>query len=143
MSLHLGNGASACALEHGHSVETSRTDEERQIAQQTAAIVGGGAEVRQAGPVPIAISARHVHLDRTAMDVLFGAGNELSEYKPLSQPGQFAAQQKVTLVGPRGRIEGVRVLGPLRRATQVEISRTDEFTLGVDAPIRRSGQVDL
>ncbi len=118
-----------------------RTDEERHIARQTASIAAGGAEVRRAGPIPIAISARHLHLDRAAMDVLFGSGSELSEYKPLSQPGQFAAEQRVTLVGPRGRIEDVRVLGPLRRATQIEISRTDEFTLGVDAPIRRSGQL--
>ncbi len=118
-----------------------RTNEERHIALQTAAVARGAAEVRRAGPIPIAISARHVHLDRAAIDVLFGAGSELSEYKPLSQPGQFAAGERITLVGPRGRIEGVRVLGPLRRATQVEISRTDEFTLGVDAPIRRSGQL--
>ncbi len=118
-----------------------RTDEERHIALATAAIAGGGAEVRQAGPIPIAISARHVHLDRAAMDTLFGAECDLRELKPLAQPGQFAAEQEVTLVGPRGRIEGVRVLGPLRRATQVEISRTDEFTLGVDAPIRRSGEL--
>ena len=118
-----------------------RTDEERQIALATASIAGGAAEVRQAGPIPIAISARHVHLDRAAMDALFGAGSELSERKALVQPGQFAAEQEVTLVGPRGRIEGVRVLGPLRRATQIEISRTDEYRLGVDAPIRRSGQL--
>ena len=118
-----------------------RTDEERHIALATAAIASGGAEVRQAEPIPIAISARHIHLDRVAMDALFGPGSELSEYKPLAQPGQFAAEQEVTLVGPRGQIEGVRVLGPLRRATQVEIARTDEFTLGVDAPIRRSGQL--
>lgn len=118
-----------------------RTDEERRIAEQTAAIAGGAAEVRMPAPIPIAISARHVHLDRAAMDVLFGADSELTEYKPLSQPGQFAAEQRVTLVGPRGEVDKVRVLGPLRRATQVEISRTDEFTLGVDAPIRRSGQV--
>ncbi len=118
-----------------------RTDEERQIALATAAITRGGAEVRHAGPIPLAISARHVHLDRSAMDVLFGSGSELSELRPLFQPGQFAAEEEVTLLGPRGRIEGVRVLGPLRRATQVEISRTDEFQLGVDAPIRRSGQL--
>ncbi len=119
-----------------------RTDEERQIALATRAIASGGAEVRQAGPIPIAVSARHMHLDRAAMDTLFGPGSELTLYKPLSQPGQFAAEQEVTLIGPRGSIEGVRILGPLRRATQVEISRTDEFTLGVDAPIRRSGQLD-
>ena len=118
-----------------------RTDEARQIALATAAIALGAAEVRRAGPIPLAISARHVHLDRKTMDVLFGSGSEMSVFRPLIQPGQFAADQEVALVGPRGRIEGVRVLGPLRRATQVEISRTDEFRLGVDAPIRRSGQL--
>lgn len=117
------------------------TNEELSIARQTANVVGGGQEVKKPGPIPIAISARHVHLDRKAMDTLFGEGSELTPYKPLSQPGQFAAEERVTLVGPRGRIEGVRVLGPLRPACQVEVSRTDEFKLGVDAPIRRSGQV--
>ncbi len=117
------------------------TNEELSIARQTANVVRGGQKVKQPGPIPIAISARHVHLDRNAMDILFGEGSELTPYKPLSQPGQFASEQRVTLVGPRGRIEGVRVLGPLRPACQVEVSRTDEFKLGVDAPIRRSGQV--
>jgi acetate kinase len=76
------------------------------------------------------------------MDALFGPGSELEVYKEISQPGQFASMQKVNLVGPRDRIDGVRVLGPLRKKNQVEVSRTDEFRLGVDAPIRRSGQVE-
>ncbi|MEM9555123.1 MAG: acetate/propionate family kinase [Acidobacteriota bacterium] len=119
-----------------------RTDEELMTARQTARVVGGGTEVRSPGPVPIAISGRHAHLDRAAMDVLFGEGSELTVYRNLSQPGQFAARETVTLVGPRGEIEGVRVLGPLRSATQVEISRTDEFKLGVDAPVRPSGKIE-
>ncbi|MCU0677908.1 MAG: phosphate propanoyltransferase [Myxococcota bacterium] len=73
------------------------------------------------------------------MDVLFGPGSELTPYKPLSQPGQFASEERVTIVGPRGRLERVRVLGPLRKGCQVEVSRTDEFLLGIDAPIRQSG----
>jgi len=117
------------------------TNEGRKIAEETAKVASGATEVRTPKPIPIAISGRHVHLDRNAMDVLFGEGSELTEYRPLSQPGQFASEQKVTLVGPRGRIEGVRILGPLRPACQVEVSRTDEFKLGVDAPIRRSGHV--
>ena len=116
------------------------TNEELMTARLAARIAGGGTQVQSPGPVPIAISGRHVHLDRASMDALFGEGSELTVYRNLSQPGQFAARQTVTLVGPRGRIERVRVLGPLRRATQVEISRTDEFTLGVDAPIRASGK---
>lgn len=117
------------------------TNEELMTARQTARVAGGQTAVRSPGPVPIAISGRHLHLDRPSMDVLFGEGSELTVYRRLSQPGQFAAHETVTLVGPRGEIEGVRVLGPLRVATQVEISRTDEFTLGVDAPVRASGKI--
>lgn len=117
------------------------TNEELRLARQTARVAGGATEVRSPGPVPIAISGRHVHLDRATMDRLFGEGSELTVHRNLSQPGQFAAREKVTLIGPRDRIEGVRVLGPLRRAAQVEISRTDEFKLGVDAPVRASGKI--
>lgn len=115
------------------------TNEELQIARDVAAVVGAGKTVRQPGPIPIAVSARHVHLDRAGMDALFGPGSELTPIKPLSQPGQFACAEQVTIVGPRGSIERVRVLGPLRKSCQVEVSRTDEFVLGVDAPIRQSG----
>lgn len=116
------------------------TNEELQIARDTAGVVNERKAVKANKPIPIAISARHVHLDRAGMDALFGPGSELTPYKPLSQPGQFAAQERVTLVGPRGRIERVRVLGPLRKGSQVEVSRTDEFLLGIDAPVRQSGQ---
>ncbi len=115
------------------------TNEELQIARDVAAVVNERKLVKVDKPIPIAISARHVHLDRAGMDALFGPGSELTPFKPLSQPGQFAAEQRVTLVGPRGRIERVRVLGPLRKGSQVEVSRTDEFLLGIDAPVRQSG----
>ncbi|MBW2462344.1 MAG: acetate/propionate family kinase [Deltaproteobacteria bacterium] len=118
------------------------TDEERMIARETVRVAGGRTAVKQPGPIPIAISGRHVHLDRATMDGLFGPGSELTVYKEISQPGQFASEQRVTLVGPRGQIERVRVLGPLRGKAQVEVSRTDEFKLGVDAPIRGSGKVE-
>jgi acetate kinase len=114
------------------------TNEELQIARETAAVIGRAAPSPK--PIPIAVSARHVHLDRAGMDALFGPGSELTPDRPLSQPGQYAAQERVTVVGPRGRLERVRVLGPLRKSCQVEVSRTDEFTLGVDAPVRQSGQ---
>jgi acetate kinase len=117
------------------------TDEELRIAEQTALVAGGQTSVAEAGPIPIAISARHVHLDRAALDALFGEGHTLTEYKPLSQPGQYACVEKVDLIGPRRSIEGVRLLGPLRSKPQVEISRSDEFHLGVDAPVRSSGNV--
>ena len=92
-------------------------------------------------PIPIAISARHVHLTAEALAVLFGPDARLTPRNDLSQPGQFACQETVNLIGPKRRIDGVRVLGPLRPACQVEISRTDEKHLGVDAPVRHSGDV--
>ena len=116
------------------------TNEELRTARQTARVARGATEVRSPGPVPIAISGRHVHLDRASMDALFGEGSELTVHRNLSQPGQYAARETVALVGPRGRIDGVRILGPLRSSPQIEISRTDEFRLGVDAPIRASGK---
>lgn len=89
--------------------------------------------------VPISVSARHVHLSRATVDALFGTGHELEPVLPLHQPGQFAARETVTLVGPRGHLPHVRVLGPLRDRDQVEISRTDEIALGIEAPVRESG----
>ncbi|NNE01003.1 MAG: phosphate propanoyltransferase [Pirellulaceae bacterium] len=92
--------------------------------------------------IPVAISARHLHLTQETVEALFGAGHQMTPLKPLSQPGQFAAEEQVTLVGPKRSIENVRVLGPTRSVNQVEISRTDEFYLGIDAPIRASGDVE-
>lgn len=91
--------------------------------------------------IPIAVSARHAHLSQATLDELFGAGYQLGTRANLSQPGQFAAIETVALIGPRGRIDGVRLMGPPRAQDQVEISRTDEFTLGVDAPVRLSGDL--
>lgn len=92
-------------------------------------------------PIPIGISAHHVHLTQDDVEALFGPGHQLTFRGELSQPGQFACEEQVTLAGPRGTVERVRVLGPVRSATQVEISRTEEFKLGIDAPIRASGNV--
>jgi acetate kinase len=91
--------------------------------------------------IPIAVSARHVHLKQATLDALFGIGYVLQPSAPLSQPGQFAAAETVTLVGPRGRIEHVRVMGPPRDADQIELSRSDEITLGIHAPLRISGDL--
>lgn len=91
--------------------------------------------------IKIEVSARHVHLTKHDLEQLFGEGYELVEEKKLSQPGQFASTAKVTLVGQKKQIENVRVLGPCRSATQIEISKTDSFTLGVTAPIRLSGKI--
>lgn len=83
-------------------------------------------------------SARHIHLCKESVDILFGEGHELTPKKDLSQPGQFACEEKVTVVGPRGELK-MSVLGPTRSSDQVEVSLTDARTLGVDAPIRESG----
>lgn len=91
--------------------------------------------------VPVGVSGRHVHLSPEHVEALFGEGHQLTPIKELSQPGQFAADECVTLVGPRGSIERVRILGPARGATQVEISKTDGFRLGVHAPVRLSGDI--
>ncbi len=119
-----------------------QTNEELMIARETADVLAGLGTVAEATPIPIAISARHVHLNEETLKKLFGGDAELIKYKDISQPGQFACEQKVNLIGPKGRIDGVRVLGPLRSNNQIEISRTDEFHLGVDAPVRRSGKTD-
>lgn len=89
-------------------------------------------------PIPIAVSARHVHLTEAACAVLFGG--PLHAANALSQPGQWAAQETVDAIGPRGELHHLRVLGPCRAANQIEISATDAFVLGVDAPLRLSGQ---
>lgn len=93
--------------------------------------------------VPVGVSNRHIHLTREDCDTLFGKGYELTPIKDLSQPGQYACKEQLTLIGPSLRaIEGVRVLGPLRKASQVEISRTDSFQLKVKPPVRESGKIE-
>ena len=91
--------------------------------------------------VIVETSARHVHLTREHVDILFGEGHQLTFKKDLSQPGQFACEERVTVVGPKNEIKNVIVLGPERKASQVEVSLTDARTLGVTAPVRESGDV--
>ena len=91
--------------------------------------------------VPVGVSNRHLHLSQADMDQLFGAGYEMTKIKDLSQPGQFACKETVTICGPKGAIEGVRILGPVRGKTQVEILAGDCFKLGVKAPSRLSGDL--
>ncbi len=86
-------------------------------------------------------SARHVHLSKEDLATLFGEGAELTFKKALSQPGQFASEERVKLVGPKKEIANVIILGPVRPATQIELSYTDARTLGIDAPLRESGNV--
>ena len=94
--------------------------------------------VHRAGLVEVEVSARHVHLTKADAEVLFGIGAELEPVRPLSQPGQFLAKQRVTLVGPKGRKERTAVLGPARKATQVELSKSDCVELGEGVIIARN-----
>lgn len=93
------------------------------------------------GLVPVGLSNRHAHLSKAHIEVLFGEGYELTKFKDLSQPGQYAANEKITVVGPKGSLE-MRVLGPARNESQVEISLTDGFVLGVVPPVRDSGDIN-
>lgn len=117
-----------------------KTNEELMIARETRRVVETPAPVTPKA-IPIAVSARHCHLTEETFAELFGADASPTWKSDLSQPGQYACDEQVTVVGPRSKIEGVRVLGPLRKANQVEISRTDEFVIGIDAPVRTSGNV--
>ncbi|MDO4952201.1 MAG: phosphate propanoyltransferase [Synergistaceae bacterium] len=98
--------------------------------------------IDKAALVIIEVSARHVHLSKTDMARLFGDGVEMIPKRPLSQPGQFLADQRVNLIGPKGKFTRVALLGPARSETQVELSRSDAVTLGVEAPLRLSGQLE-
>ena len=92
--------------------------------------------------IPISISARHVHLSQAHFEALFGPGRKMTVRTNLTQPGQFACDEQVTLVGPRNSIERVRILGPARPESQVEISKTDSLKLGLDVPVRASGDTE-
>lgn len=92
--------------------------------------------------VKIGVSARHVHVTKEDLKTLFGDDYELTKKVDLSQPGQYACNEQVTLKGPKGTIERVRILGPERNKTQVEISKTDSFALGIKPPVRNSGDLD-
>lgn len=91
--------------------------------------------------VPIALSNRHIHLSQEDIEALFGPGHQLTVFKDLSQPGQYACEEKVDIVGPKGALKGVRVLGPARKQTQAEVSFADGFVLGVKPPVRDSGDL--
>jgi acetate kinase len=124
------------------------TDEEIMIARHCAQALDYQRSIQRdvfstdRRPLRVAVSAHHVHLCRRDVEALFGAGHQLTKKVPLFIESQFACEETVNLVGPRGRVDRVRVLGPERSRTQVEISRTEEFKLGIDAPIRASGDLD-
>lgn len=89
----------------------------------------------------IETSARHIHLSQADLETLFGTGYQLTHKKDLSQPGQFACEERITVVGPKKEIAGVSILGPVRNATQVELSATDARSIGISAPVRESGDI--
>jgi acetate kinase len=122
------------------------TDEERMIAreslralrkEQLTTVFAASAKE----PIPIEVSAHHVHLSAEHVEALFGPGHTLTPQSDLSQPGQFACKEQVALVGLKGKVERVRVLGPVRKETQIEISMTEQFKLGIHPPIRESGDL--
>ncbi|ATW25703.1 phosphate propanoyltransferase [Candidatus Formimonas warabiya] len=102
---------------------------------------GNNCEPNEKWAVPLGISNRHLHLTEEHIVALFGEGYELQSLKDLSQPGQFACKETVTIVGPKGVLQGMRILGPARKQTQVELSQTDARQLGINAPLRESGDV--
>ena len=113
-----------------------------ELEKSPAAAAAPSAAPQAEGDIPVGISNRHIHLCKQDVETLFGAGYELTPLKDLSQPGQYACKETLTLIGPSMRaIENVRVLGPVRSASQVEISRTDSFTLKVKPPVRESGSI--
>jgi len=123
------------------------TDEERMIARETIRTVSSSyiAEILAAQkntPIPVEVSAHHIHLSIDHIHILFGAGHQLTPVHELSQPGQYACKETVNLIGPKGRVERVRVLGPARGESQVEIAMTEQFKLGIDPPIRESGDLE-
>ena len=95
------------------------------------------------GDIPVGVSNRHIHLCQEHLDILFGPNYQLTHFKDLSQPGQYACKEQLTIIGPSLKaIEGVRILGPLRKKSQVEISKTDSFVLKVNPPVRESGKIE-
>lgn len=92
--------------------------------------------------VYIGVSARHIHLSQEHIELLFGKGYTLKVLKQLSQPNQFAAEEVISVIGPKSRIDNIRILGPSRGRSQLEISRTDSFALGIQPPVRDSGDLE-
>ena len=118
----------------------TETAEQLMIARELRDLLARPRPVPRA--IPVAVSGRHVHLTADAVAALFGPGYRLTEAAPLRQPGNWVAAERIALEGPKGRLERVAILGPLRARVQIEVSRTDSFALGLDAPVRDSGQLD-
>src|SRR4029453_12593940 len=116
-------------------------DEERMMAREalrtlSRSYISRVLEAQKQEPFLVEISAHHIHLTQEHVEALFGKGHQLTKHADLSQPGQYACKQQLTIVGPKGRVERVRILGPARKYTQVEIAMTEQFKLGIAPPIR-------
>jgi acetate kinase len=122
------------------------SDEERMMAREalrtlSRSYISKVLEAQKQLPFLVEVSAHHIHLTQENVEALFGKGHQLTRHADLSQPGQYACKQQLAIIGPKGRIERVRVLGPTRTYTQVEIAMTEQFKLGVHPPIRESGDI--
>jgi acetate kinase len=122
------------------------TDEERMMAREALRALSRSyitrvLDAQKQQPFLVEISAHHIHLTQEHVEALFGQGHQLTKHADLSQPGQYACKERLTIVGPKGRIERVRILGPARKYTQVEIAMTEQFKLGIAPPIRESGDI--
>ena len=122
------------------------TDEERMMAREalhalSRSYITSVLEAQKQEPFLVEVSTHHIHLTQEHVEALFGKGHHLTRLGDLSQPGQYASKEQLTIVGPKGRIERVRVLGPARKYTQIEIAMTEQFKLGVHPPIRESGDI--
>ncbi len=131
------------ALESRIKVIVTQTCEQLMIAQEVNYLLAQKAHTpKQTWRIPVAVSARHIHLSQDHVEALFGKGYKLKKMRDLSQPEGWAAEETVAVIGPKESFETVRILGPTRNATQIEVSKTDTFTLGVEAPVRPSGKLD-
>lgn len=132
------------AIESRVKVIVTQTCEQLMIAQETQQLLATSKHsiVETPTQIPVAVSARHIHLSQAHVEALFGKGYQLNKQRSLTQPEGWAAEETVALIGPKGAFSKVRILGPTRSATQIEVSKTDTYTLGLDAPVRPSGKLE-
>jgi acetate kinase len=121
-------------------------DEERMMAREamhtlSRSYIDSALKAQKQDSFLVEVSAHHIHLTQEHVEALFGKGHQLTKHADLSQPGQYACKEQLAIVGPKGRIERVRVLGPARKYTQIEIAMTEQFKLGISPPIRESGDI--
>jgi acetate kinase len=122
------------------------TDEERMMAREalralSRSYVEEAVSAQNHESILVEVSAHHIHLKQEHVEALFGQGHQLTKHADTAQPGQYACEEQLTIIGPKGRVEHVRVLGPTRRYTQVEIAMTEQFKLGIHPPVRESGDI--